>query len=523
MWLVLAVVVVGGLIALAYAYWVWLLALYPEPVPADEIHWVTTADLWRLRVYRRKPASGAGEPVLLCHGLGSNCLSLLLPQGESLADYLASRGYDCWAVDYRGDRSAAPPYGRGRRGIRFEDYLMSDLPAVLEHIRQTTGYERVHWVGHSTGGMLLFAYELAHGTAQLASGVALATPPGFRASKHPGRRILARLVAWMPGINSFIGRSFAPYARSFRPGQSEGLVNWDNVHPGIRREHLFHMLDVPPGRLLLQMNGWTTRKTWQLEGEERDLSELLPGLRTPLLTVWTARDPFTTPDAALDFYESLRATDKQFLLLSRESGASTDYGHSELVFAPNSGDEVFEPVVQWLGQHPMKAPGGAEEVPALVKKASASRRSARSKTAEQPAADKAATTQSAAKASPAKRPAAKKAVTKKASARRAAATGDAAPASAPAGEVERKATAGPAEEPAPTTDGSAGENAEADRVAAAKRRIAAAAARAGQVTSRTARQPAQGDAPASGSGPIAQSAAEPSDRPATEASEPEQG
>ncbi len=376
MWVIWAIAALGGLIVLAYAYWVWLLAMYPEPVPADEIHWVTTRDLWKLRVYRRRPASGEGEPVLLCHGLGSNSLSLLVPPGESLADDLAAHGYDCWIVDYRGDRSAVPPYGRRPSAVQFEDYLMLDLPAVIEHIRHETGYDRVHWIGHSMGGMLLYAYELAHGTARIASGVTLATPPGFRNSKHPGRPVLGRLVAWTRGLSAFIVRGCAPYARWFRPGQAEGLFNWDNLHPDVGPTHLFHLLDVPPGKLLMQMNDWTLRKEWRLAGEDRDLCDLLPGLRTPLFSVFTARDPFTSPDAARAFYDSLEMTDKRFLMLSEDAGASTDYAHSELVFAPRSAEEVFAPIAEWLAAHPIAQAETADDVPEMVRKASAKRKAA---------------------------------------------------------------------------------------------------------------------------------------------------
>ena len=33
-----------------------------------------------------------------------------------------------------------------------------DVPAILDYVRRETGHDRVNWVGHSMGGMLMFAF-----------------------------------------------------------------------------------------------------------------------------------------------------------------------------------------------------------------------------------------------------------------------------------------------------------------------------------------------------------------------------
>lgn len=132
---------------LAFSYFVQLQMRYPEPAHSDEIHIVSTSDGWKLRLHRRKPKDGGGEPVFFMHSLSSNHLNFEVPHGYSLVDYLVNAGYDCWTFDSRACRDAVPP----RRGMRFtstvDDLLLMDIPLALRQIRDVTGYARVHWIG----------------------------------------------------------------------------------------------------------------------------------------------------------------------------------------------------------------------------------------------------------------------------------------------------------------------------------------------------------------------------------------
>src|SRR5438874_1722216 len=43
-----------------------------------------------------------------------------------------------------------------------DEMAFYDVPAVLDYVKRATGRDRVNWVGHSLGGMLIFPYlELA--------------------------------------------------------------------------------------------------------------------------------------------------------------------------------------------------------------------------------------------------------------------------------------------------------------------------------------------------------------------------
>ena len=50
----------------------------------------------------------------------------------------------------------------GERDWTVDDLVQYDVPAILDYVERETGHDRVNWVGHSLGGMLVFPYlELA--------------------------------------------------------------------------------------------------------------------------------------------------------------------------------------------------------------------------------------------------------------------------------------------------------------------------------------------------------------------------
>jgi len=66
-----------------------------------------TSDGWRLHLVRTKqlvPSATRFHPVILCPGLGSSgAYTFDLSPNVSLADYLASNGWDVWTVELRGE------------------------------------------------------------------------------------------------------------------------------------------------------------------------------------------------------------------------------------------------------------------------------------------------------------------------------------------------------------------------------------------------------------------------------------
>ena len=403
-------VLVVGVAALFVAYLVFLLVRFPEPVYSDEVHTVVTADQWRIRLHRRRPSSGVGEPVLLCHSLPLNRLNFELPHGSALVDVLLDAGYDCWLVDLRGCRDAAPPAGASRADVTVDDYLLKDLPAAITYIREATGCGQVHWIGHSLGGMLLYAFDLTFGREWIASGTTLGSPVGFKGVTYHGLariRAFARKAPWL--AQAFV-QGISPFYRSVASRYPLVPTDWNNMHPDIGTGAVLNALELPPPKVAEEMEFWASNRVWRMREDKLDVTAELHQVQTPLLAIYGASDPFTPATQVREFFDALPNRDKRMLMLGRKQGHAADYRHMDLVYGRRCRTEVFEPIVEWLKAHPITARGAApaKRKPAARKKPAANKKPAAKKSAS--ARNKPAATKKAAakKSATTKKPAAKK-------------------------------------------------------------------------------------------------------------------
>ena len=85
---------------------------------------------------------------------------------SSLAVYLAERGHDVWVLELRGHGRSTPKptwletvlaQGRNEGGSwSIMKYIDHDLPSAIQYVRNHTHAKKVHWVGHSMGGIVLY-------------------------------------------------------------------------------------------------------------------------------------------------------------------------------------------------------------------------------------------------------------------------------------------------------------------------------------------------------------------------------
>lgn len=115
----------------------------PEPLGAPSVRAVRTRDGVRLALEERGPVGP--DVVLLVHGFSQNHAAFALGR---LPDRLVEAGFRVALAELRG-------HGRSERPHRWtlEDHLFRDLPALLGALEA----DRIHYVGHSMGGMLGFA------------------------------------------------------------------------------------------------------------------------------------------------------------------------------------------------------------------------------------------------------------------------------------------------------------------------------------------------------------------------------
>lgn len=311
--------------------------LPPTMTPDGQLQY-ETADGWRIAI---RHYAGAGEPVVLLHGMAANHYNFDYRPEVSLAAHLQDRGFDVWVPELRGDPGAIPPSRLAARNFDFDDFARLDVPAAIEAVRGATGARKVHLVGHSMGGMLIYAALTQE--LPVASGVAIASPARFR-----DQAALKKLLRMTPLVTQSLGLTRSQLGVALtRPLRLGGpavkrLGNPDNLDwPTVKGMGQHAVVDLPRD-VTAQVILWL--RTGQLVSAEGE--PWMTASRVPML-VLAGSDDFIAPPA--DVAHACTVLQRcTFEELGTATGLSVDYGHIDIVVGHTAAAEVFPRVSAFL-------------------------------------------------------------------------------------------------------------------------------------------------------------------------------
>jgi pimeloyl-ACP methyl ester carboxylesterase len=316
---------------------------------ADELIQAVTDDGVRLALHRyKRRGESRRHPVICCHGLAANHLAFDVDPELSLARHLAERGFEVFLLELRGHGASQRP----RWGWAFDDYVERDVPAAVRAVCERTASTGVHWIGHSMGGLLAFAYLSRGGSDDFRSAVTVGSSldysdggTGFR-RLSPLRPVLRRVPAVPVDVlarlsGRFVGRVTTPYERfNVWPSNTEPR-HWRRI---CRRG--FHPVSSPVMDQLasaLEPGGLRGR-------DEERYTEGLGRVRTPVLALAGSRDAQCPPRAVERTMAKLSAKSR-LAVFGPDHGHADHYGHFDLLVGRRARDEVFPLVESWLAEH----------------------------------------------------------------------------------------------------------------------------------------------------------------------------
>jgi pimeloyl-ACP methyl ester carboxylesterase len=111
------------------------------------------------------------------------------------------------------------------------------------------------------------------------------------------------------------------------------------------------------------MLSWVKHKDGALLGTDGFVYEdHYDRIKAPLLLIAGSRD-LLAPPAAVEWVRSRAGSqDIEFVLASRATGFSADYGHGDLVLGERAPEEIFPLVVRWLEAHAEALPAPPAQV-----------------------------------------------------------------------------------------------------------------------------------------------------------------
>ncbi len=326
-----------------------------------------TDDGWRIGIRRVRPAKlDPGKlPVVLCHGLGLNGTFWTITDSH-LAEQLAARGYDVFICDLRGSGASQKvgaigkvnaalrqtPFlevGEGRWNV--DDIVKHDVAAILRHVREETGQDRVNWVGHSLGGMLMFAYlETQPDAWRVANFVGMGSTVIQAEAPQSSMLLANRALRTMLHVVS-TGRLARPMMYGRPPGLStiDGFYyTAENVNDRTIDRFYGYTLENPGRGALKQLDPYLQHGHFVSADRRTDYAAMLPKVAVPLLMIAGEGDVMSDIPSTLLTFNATSSQDKTLLRFGKQDGHADDYGHCDLVWSRYAPAEVFPAVVDWL-------------------------------------------------------------------------------------------------------------------------------------------------------------------------------
>ncbi|HNE19295.1 MAG TPA: alpha/beta hydrolase [Turneriella sp.] len=335
-----------------------LVACASIPVQGDR-HKVMTSDDWALTVEHLPSLNAAAKkkyPVLICHGLGANREYFKAKDEDSLVRNLQRAGYDVWLMDLRGRVEAAETgywFGKHTYTYDIDAYIKHDLDAAIKFVLQQTGAQKVNYIGHSMGGIVMYARLGTQNEGRVANLVTIASPMSFlpyndwtfKLYRMRGGMAILPVLPIRPGAfmaSFFPEMLYAPFANAFyNPENTDAKVKAQLLRKSINNiskneiKQFIYMTD----------NGGL----YSADGKTNYRSEL-KNVIVPAYLVAGRRDELADPAVVRDVYERLGSKDKTMEIFSRADGYADDYGHTDLIFGKQAHKEVHPKIIEWLNK-----------------------------------------------------------------------------------------------------------------------------------------------------------------------------
>jgi pimeloyl-ACP methyl ester carboxylesterase len=352
--------VLAALLLLAGAWWAhvrfWVRRLgVAMPYASHEV--LPTPDGASIELRRLPPrpdSEGPSDlpPVLLVHGLAANHRNNDMHPDSSLARELTQAGREVWLLTLRSGRHLR---GRDRRRIRFAAMVHYDVPLAVDSVLERTGAGALDYVGFSMGGMLLYgALGWTVPTSKVRRAVVIGAPGHVEAPIRALRTLRWLPLALVPGLPlRLLSRTFA-FVAGTRVSAPFGSVvsNPDNIAPVLARTALVDVIEDVPATLQADLVRWAaTDGSITVDGER--VLDRLADVEVPALFFAGTADRIVPAERVVRAYEAWganrSAVRKELRMLGKEHGAHADYGHGDMVVGPHAHEDVFEPVVRFLG------------------------------------------------------------------------------------------------------------------------------------------------------------------------------
>ncbi len=330
-----------------------------------EIHNPTTVDNWKLTIEHFPPESGKPEkkyPVIICHGLIGNRYNFTINENDSFVAQLQQEGYDVWILDLRGRRDAGVPslfFGEHTYDFSFDDYASKDVDTAISYVLEKTKKDKVNWIGHSMGGMVVYARLGSMNENRIANLITLGSPFSFF---QPTKNIkFMHSFNWLlPGLPvvpaSTIARIEANTKLPLVPRKLFLNLFYykSNIDSEIELKLKRHGTNNEAPNVFKQFSGAMETGVVQSLDKSVNYTANLKNITIPTLLISGKRDHLGSPYIVRYVYDSISSKDKTFMSIGKSEGNTEDYGHVDLIIGREMKKDIIKPFINWLEERNKK-------------------------------------------------------------------------------------------------------------------------------------------------------------------------
>jgi polyhydroxyalkanoate synthase len=318
----------------------------------------TTKDGWKLTLehFPSTKLSTRKYPVILCHGLAANRYYFKINEDNSLVTLLQEQGFDVFLLDLRGRLDAGSPslwFGKKTYSYDFDDYVNQDIDTAISEVIRITGAAKVNWIGHSMGGMIVYARLGSIKEDRIANLITFGSPfsfpePNNTIKSWQNYSFLLPILPVIPVATLAKWREHIKILKYSEAGTGN-MVYWEkNIDPSVARSlRLIGVNNISP-KELQQFTQWAESGSIQSNDGKLNYTSLLKNIEVPTLLIWGTRDNLAPSHVVRKVYENLGSKDKSLQIVGRSQGHSEDYGHTDLLIGRNAYKESLKPAIDWL-------------------------------------------------------------------------------------------------------------------------------------------------------------------------------
>ena len=317
-----------------------------------------TKDDWKLTI-EHFPSEGNKKqkyPILVCHGLGANRNYFKAKNEDSLIRNLQRAGYDVWLMDLRGRSEAGDTgywFGKHTYTYSIDEYINYDLDAAIRYVMEQTGAPKINYIGHSMGGIIMYARLGTLQENRVANFVAIASPMSFlpynkwtfTLYRMRSGMVLLPVLPLKPGaiVGSLVPETlYGPFIDAF--------LNSENTSQEVKTQLMQRSINNISKPEIKQFIYMTENGGMYSADGKISYRDNLSRVSVPVYLLAGRRDELADPAVVRDIYERVASKDKTFEIFSRADGYVDDYGHTDLIFGKEAHNEVHPKIIDWLNK-----------------------------------------------------------------------------------------------------------------------------------------------------------------------------